>query len=67
VRPLLGFSRARLRPGLLRLGLLGGHVTLRRGLVLLGRAFLLQCLVPGYCAGRFLDPALDVFGGAFYA
>ena len=48
VRALLCFGGACLRSGLLGLGLLGRHVTLRGRLVLLGLAFLLQRLVPAY-------------------
>src|SRR4029077_16266792 len=46
MRPLLCFSRARLSSGLLRLSLLGSHITLRGGLVLLGDAFLFHRIVP---------------------
>src|ERR1700735_3965514 len=67
VRALLCFGRARLHSGLLRLGLLRGHVTLRGGLVLLGLAFLLQRLVPAYGPGRLLGPALPLFHDAFDA
>ncbi|MFZ0757112.1 MAG: hypothetical protein WAN00_25380, partial [Trebonia sp.] len=67
VRALLCFSRARCRSGLLCLSLLGSHVTLRGGLVLLGLAFLLHRLVPGYGTGRFLGSALHVFRDAFDA
>jgi len=67
VRALLCFGRACLRSGLLSLGFLSSHVTLRGGLVLLGLAFLLERLVPGYGPGRFLDPALHVFHDAFGA
>src|SRR6478672_12940538 len=65
MRPLLCFSRARLRSGLLRLSLLGSHITLRGGLVLLSLAFLLHRLVPGYGPERLLGPALHVFRDAF--
>jgi hypothetical protein len=65
VRALLCFGRACLRSGLLRLGFLGRHVTLRCGLVLLGLAFLLERLVLGYGPGRFLGSTLHVFYGAF--
>src|ERR1700729_1880796 len=67
VRALLCFGCARLHSGLLRLGLLRGHVTLRGGLVLLGLAFLLQRLVPAHGPGRFLGPALHVLHDAFDA
>ena len=67
VRPLLCFSRARLRPCLLRLGLLGSYVALRGGLVLLGLPFLLHRLVPGYGPERLLGPALHVFRDTFGA
>ena len=65
MRPLLCFSRARLRSGLLRLSLLGSHITLRGGLVLLGLAFLLHRLVPGYGPERLLGSAFHVFCDAF--
>ena len=65
VRALLCFGRACLRPGLLSLGFLGSHVTLRGSLVLLGLAFSLERLVPGYGPGRFLGSALHVFYDAF--
>ena len=67
MRPLLCFSRARLRSGLFRLSLLGSHITLRGGLVLLGLAFLLHRLVPGYGPDRLLGSALHVFRDAFDA
>src|SRR6476660_2494783 len=67
MRPLLCFSRTRLRSGLLRLGFLGSHITLRGGLVLLGLAFLLHRLVPGYGPERLLGSALHVFRDTFDA
>src|ERR1022692_2982909 len=67
VRALLRFGCARFRPGLLRLSLLGSHVTQRGRLVLLGFAFLLQRLVPAHGPDRFLGSALHVFHDAFDA
>jgi hypothetical protein len=67
MRPLLCFSRARLRSGLLRFSFLGSHLAFRGSLVLLSLAFLLHRLVPGYGPDRLLGSALHVFGDAFDA
>ena len=65
MRPLLCLGRCRLRSGLFRLGLLGGRITQRGGLVLLGLAFLRQRFVAAYGPGRFLSSTLHVFHDAF--
>ena len=67
MRPLLCFSRARLRSRLIRLGFPGSHITLGRGFVLLSLAFLLQRLITGYGPDRFLGSTLHVFHDAFDA
>jgi hypothetical protein len=65
MRPLLCLGRCRLRPGPFRLGLLGGHITQRGGLVLLGLAFFRQRFVAAYGPDRFLGSTLHLFRYAF--